>query len=203
MQGTQFRCLILIGLFAAAASLLTGIDGPRPLAEARWPSEAATYAVDGWTASPTRVDTAHGVTFATTIARRADGLLAEVALATSPEAKRIYRASAGVPFLGNGYTVDPAPPSLVPPSPERGALLVRRENDLRLLLHTSGERRGLLGNGTLAWGAVVLDAVAGRPNDYYRVTVLAPLGGPDPRAARDLTTLADALFPRLAAWYAN
>lgn len=203
MQVTQFRCLILIGLFAASALLLAGIDGPRPGTEARWPSEAATYTVDGWTASSTRVDTAHGVTFATTIVRRADGLIAEVALATSPEAKRIYRAGAEVPFLGNGYTVDPAPPSLVPPAPERGALLVRRGNDLRLLLHTYGERRGLLGHGPLAWGAVALDAVAGRPNDYYRIAVLAPLGGLDPRAAREVTSLADALFPRLATWYAN
>ncbi|MGH2354750.1 MAG: hypothetical protein ACRDJN_24335 [Chloroflexota bacterium] len=203
MQSATIRCLILIGVLATGAWLSAAIGEARVVPAARWPAESALYAVPGWTAGPAAVETIHGATLVQRHYLRPDGTTATLAVTTSPEAKRIYKAGAEVPFLGGGYTVDQAPPSIAPPAPGRGALIASREREAWLVLYTFGERRGLLGNGVLGWGMVALDATLGRPNDYYRASLMAPLTALDSLAAREVVALADTLFPRLATWYAG
>lgn len=203
MQGTQHRCLILVLVLAIGALVQAGLGGPRPTGAARWPTEDAVYRVDEWAMGPLAVESAHGVHHVMRTYHRADGSSATLAISTSPEAKRIYRAGADVPFLGSGYSVDPAPPSIVTPAAGYGALLVRREGELGLLLHAAGERRGLLGNGALGWGAAVLDAAVGGPNHYYLVRLLVPLDQLDSPHAAEAIKLVETLFPRLATWYAD
>ena len=53
----------------------------------------------------------------------------------------------------------------------------------------------------MGWGAAVVDAVLGRPNDYFKVYVAAPLDRSDSPAAQDVVVLAETLFTRLSAWY--
>jgi hypothetical protein len=108
-----------------------------------------------------------------------------------------------VPFLGSGYTVQPAPPGLVPPGPGRSALIARRGEETWLVLSTFGERRGRLGNGVLGWGLVALDSTLGIPNDYYRASVMAPVSGLAAEDVVPVVALADILFERLAGWYAG
>jgi hypothetical protein len=203
MHSIQYRSLILIGLLAASAWLMSAFDRPNKASVARWPTEDAVYAVDGWTSGHLAVESAHGVTIVSRNYRRADGTTASLAISTSPEAKRIYRAGAAVPFLGSGYTVDSAPPSLVPPVDGRTALFVQREGALGLLIYGYGERRGLLGNGVEGWGAVVLDGVSGRSNDYYLTRIFVPLDELDSSAVPAALALAETLMPRLAAWYGS
>ena len=203
MQSTRHRCLILVLVLAIGALLQASIEGPRKADAARWPTEDAVYGVEDWAMGPLAVESAHGVHHVVRTYRRADGASATLAISTSPEAKRIYRAGAEVPFLANGYAVEPAPPDVVPPSPSRGALLVRREGELGLLLHTAGERRGLMGSGTLGWGMVVLDAVAGQPNDYYLARVMTPLDRLDSPTVGEAVRMAETLFARVADWYAD
>jgi hypothetical protein len=203
MQNTQFRYLILTVLLAAGALVMAGFDRPREAGVSRWPIEDATYAVAGWAMGALSVDTVHGVTIITRTYRHPDGRTATLAISTSPEAKRIYRVGAEVPFLGSGYTVDPAPPSLVTPTDGRGALLVRREAEHGLLIFGYGERRGIVGNGGMGWSAVVVDAVLGRRNDYYLARVLSTLDPNGAASVSETVGLADTLLQRLAAWYAT
>jgi hypothetical protein len=203
MQGTQYRCLILIAVLATSWGLLSTVDKSEA-ASARWPAEDAPFAVDGWVLGRESVESPwHGVHFVTRHYVHPEGITARLTLKTHPEAKQLYRTGAEVAFLGGGYTVEPAPSGVVPPAAGREALLVRREDQLWLLLHTYGERRGLLGNGALAWSLAVLDGVLGRPNDYYQLSLVVPLSGPDSPAVQQATALADTLFPRLAGWYAD
>jgi len=199
MQGSASRYLILAGILVAGAGLLALLAKPPSVAAGRWPTEENLFIVGGWRPGPASLQRDHGVNFISRGYSRADGAEALLMVSTSPVAKNIYRAGADVPFLGSGYTVDPAPPSLVPGDPKRGALIVRRGNAASLLLYAYGERRGLIGNGLTAWAFVTLDSVVGQPNDYFLASVLAPL---DSASASDTVALADALFPRLAAWYA-
>jgi hypothetical protein len=202
MSSFHYRCVVLIAVLAAAGGLLLAIEATRTTAAPRAPDDTRLFAVEQWTAGPAKTEMAHGVQFVERGYRR-DGLSASLAIATSSEAKRIYRAGAEVPFLGSGYTVNPAPPSLVPPAPGRSAMILHREQEAWLLLSTYGERRGLLGSGPLAWGMVAVDALLGRPNDYYLLRLLAPLDRLDGDRVADVVALADTLFPRLAAWYAH
>ena len=205
MQSTQFRCLILIGVLAVGGWLLTLIDGTRVAdAAPRWPTDDGLYAVGDWITGPPVIEPRYGTQLVSRRYQRADGTQALLALWASPEAKRIYRAGPEVPFLGSGHAVDPAPPSLVPPAPGREAMTVRGDNnEAWLLLHTYGERRGLLGNGAFGWSMVALDATLGRPNDYYKAFVLAPLRSSAASDVQEVVLLADTLFGRLASWYAS
>jgi hypothetical protein len=67
-------------------------------------------------------------------------------------------------------------------------------------MYAYGERRGLLGNGVRAWTSALLDGIVGRPNDYYKMTLVAR--AEDIEAGHELAGLASALFPRIADWYA-
>ncbi|HEY7066110.1 MAG TPA: hypothetical protein VII06_31850 [Chloroflexota bacterium] len=203
MQSTGFRCLALVGILAAANWLLVLIGGPSAAEAARWPTDDRLYTVDDWFAGPAAVEDQHGVTFVTRRYHSLGGATATLVVATSPEAKRVYRAAPDVPFLGSGYATAPASPSVVPGAPGRDAVVVSRGNVSELLLYGYGERRGLLGNGVLGWGLVFLDGVLGQPNDYYQVSLVTPLERPDAPVAPAVVALADTLFPRLASWYGD
>lgn len=202
MRGTSLRCLILTAILTVGALSLIPIQRPRAAPPARWPSEDALYAVEGWAAGPLALEAERGGSVSRAYARP-DGMTATLVIMSSPEAKHVYRAGAEIPFLGGGQATEPAPPSLVPPAPGRTALLVGGADARSLAVYAVGERRGLLGNGALGWGLFALDATLGRPNDYFKLYLLAPLRRPDASDARLAAALADVLFPRVAAWYAD
>ena len=202
MQSAAVRCLILIAVLAAGTWLLATATPPRVPAAARWPTDEKVYAAGGWTAGPPTVEHASGAYAVRRDFVDAAGTVAHLVVVTSTEAKSVYRVGAEVPFLGSGYTVDPAPPSLVPPAPGRRALLARREDDRWLILTAMGERRGLVGNGVYGWTLVALDAMAGRANDYVRLHLLIPFDRLDADQGRAVAALGDTLFARLASWYA-
>jgi len=195
------RAVILTGLFFAAVALLVTLSAPQVEATPRFPTAEAVYGFAGWTVSPERVEGRPGVVFVTRDFARGDGERARLNITTSPQAKLVYRANADVPFLGNGYSVAPAPADLVPPRAERTAQIARRGNEFWLQIATFGERRGVFGNGTAAWGLAVFDMVLGRPNDYYLARVMLPYR--DATSAAAAIELADELFPRLAAYYGS
>jgi hypothetical protein len=202
MQDTTIRCLILVGVLALGQWLVQA-GAARPVGQhPRWPTEEAVFAVDGWTADPPTIEEAWGVAHVVRAYARPDGTTATLVISASVEAKRLYRTEPTTAFSGAGYEVGAPPPGLVAPAAGREALLLRRGDERWLLLSAFGERRGLLGNGAAGWGAAVLDGVRGRANDYFLVRVLAPLDGAAMPARDGAVALADALFPRLAAWYA-
>jgi hypothetical protein len=205
MPATAARCLILAAVLAVGNLLLLGIGQTRVAREARWPGDEAQqlYSVAGWTPQTPEVEPVYGTVLLQREYTRPDGAPALLALTTTPEAKRIYKAGAEVPFLGSGYTVQPAPASLVPPGPGRSALIARRGEEAWLVLATFGERRGRMGNGLLGWGLVALDSTLGIPNDYYRASVMAPLTNLDRREAEPIVELAETLFRSLEGWYAG
>jgi hypothetical protein len=195
--------IVLMVLFGATAWLLANLvpttDGPP-----RWPADGELYAADGWTVSPASVDDSRpGMTIISHAYARAAGTRATLVVSTSPMAKAIYRAGAAVPFLGNGYTVEPAPGTLVAVAGNREAFIARRLNETWLQVSIYGERRGQFGSGALAWTLSTLDALLGRPNDYYLARIVVPFDGNDLTAARQAVALADTIFPRLATYYAN
>ena len=71
-----------------------------------------------------------------------------------------------------------------------------------LVMYSFGERRGLLGNGPLAWTLAVLDGIVGQPNDYYKLYLSARMNQNDQQVGLDVADLARTLFPRVATWYA-
>jgi hypothetical protein len=200
MQNSQYRCVILAAVLGVGYTIAAGIDRPES-GDGRWPAEDAVYAVDGWAVSRATVENAWGVHSSSRRFAQRGGTTAWLTIRTSPDAKQIYRVGAELPFLGSGATVEPPPPTLTPQSSGRSALLVRRESDLVLVLYAYGERRGLVGNGPAAWGLMAVDAVLGRPNDYYQLSLQVPLDRLDSPKAQEAMALADELFPRLAAWY--
>jgi hypothetical protein len=205
MPAATVRCLILAAVLAVGNLLLLGIGQTRVVREARWPGVEAQqlYGVAGWTPQAPEVEPVHGTVLLQREYTRPEGAPALLVLTTTPEAKRIYKAGAEVPFLGSGYTVHPAPPGLVRPQAGRSALIARRGEESWLVLATFGERRGRLGNGVLGWGLVAVDSTLGIPNDYYRASVMAPLTGLAPEDVAPVVALADTLFERLAGWYSG
>jgi hypothetical protein len=123
------------------------------------------------------------------------GPRATVVVSTSPIAKAIYRAGAAVPFLGNGYTVEP-----LPASGNRDAFVARRGDEAWLQVSVYGERRGQFGSGPVAWALSTLDSLLGAPSDYYLARIVVPY---TPENLARATALADTLFPRLASYYAS
>jgi hypothetical protein len=204
MQNTTIRYIVLVAVLLLGAWLGATIDASRVERAARWPSEDAVFAAGGWTVSRETIQESwHGVRVIQRTYRRSDGKVATLSLVSSPDAKYIYRAGAEVPFLASGNLVSPAPVELVAPAPGQSAEIIRGPDDRAWLqVYAFGERRGLLGNGPLGWGMVAVDAVLGRPNDYFLARVLVPLAeANDQTAAREAANLAALVFPRLSAWY--
>lgn len=194
------RALVLSVLFVAAAILLAGVRAPRVEAAPRFPTDDAAYAVDGWKVSAESVEGRTGVLYVTRGFQHTDGTPARLTITTSPQAKLAYKAAADVPFLGNGYSVESAPADSVAPRANRSAQIARRGTETWLQIATFGERRGALGNGALGWGLAVFDTLLGRPNDYYLARILVVF---QPGSTARAVELADALFPRLAEFYAG
>ena len=203
MQSVRLRSSFLIAILVAALAVTMLTDTADAGAVPRWPTDARTLEVSGWSAGQPSSEFANGAEYVSWAYRSgASNVNATVTISTSPVAKRIYRAGPEVPFLGNGFEVEPAPYSMVAPTAGRGALIARRGDERFLAIHTYGERRGRLDNGVLAWGLNIFDTLLGRPNDYYLARVIVPLtGGNDDELGHMSTALADELFPRFAAWY--
>jgi hypothetical protein len=202
MRNTQYRSIVLIAILLAGWGLL-GVTQRAQADEARWPSENALYAVPGWAVGLASVDFVPPATHVVTRRYARPGSpVALVVLKTASEAKHIDRTGAEVGFLGGGYTVEPAPATLVPSAAGRSALIASRDSERWLVVYGYGERRGLLGNGAAAWGLAVLDGTLGHPNDYYSLSVMVRLDDDAAKAVAAID-LADALFPRVTGWYAE
>jgi hypothetical protein len=192
------RALLLVVVFGLAAVLLSVIHDPIEAAP-RWPTDNAVYSVDGWLVSAESVDDSRpGLTLATRVfVPRSGGDRATLVITSSPNAKAVFRAGAAVPFLGNGFTVEPAPVAAVG---AREAFIARRGSEAWLQISVYGERRGQFGSGVVGWTLSTVDSLLGRENDYYLARLVVPFQGE--ASARDAVVLAEALFPRLAAYYA-
>jgi hypothetical protein len=191
----------LIALLAGGNWWLAFGGAPRPLHDARWPVDEATYAVDGWTTGAAEVLNPGGGSIVLRRYDGPDGLHATLVLRSSPAAKHIYRSGAEVPFLGAGYGVSAMPSDLAPPPRYRG-LLAWREDQGFLVLHVYGDRRGLQEGSVVSWAAAILDAIQDQPNDYFQASLLFTLDRPIERVWPLADALASELFPRLAGWYA-
>lgn len=204
MQAVRRQYLILIGLFLIAGGVLATVDSPHPQSSPRWPTQDNVFAVDSWSMGTMHTELTNSIEYIDRSYRsRATGAEAVFSLATSPEAKRVYRASADVPFLGSGYSVESAPVELVPARANGGALLARRGDEIWLQIFAYGERRGTLGNGVAGWSAALLDATLARGNDYYLARLMAHMPSNDNLGlAQEASRLADILFTRVPAWYA-
>jgi hypothetical protein len=201
MPSTQHRCLILIMVLTAGWGLLVGTQKPEPPAT-RWPTDEDLFQVSNWQVSPPTVERPYGDVHVLTRHYSSSNVVkASLVVKTDHEAKNIYRAGIELGYQGGGYTVEPAPTDLVPTAPASGALVVSGQDKRWLVLYTHGERRGLLGSGPLAWTLATADGLLGQPGDYYQLTLLSRLDAVDPSSARQITELADILFPRVADWY--
>jgi hypothetical protein len=199
MPNAASRYLILAALLSVGA-LAFSVVRPPATASAHWPDDDAVFMADGWIASQQTVERYNGTQY---VSRHyvSPTQEARFVISTSTSPKGLYRAGPEIPFLGSGYTVEPAAQSLLPDGAP-AAYVVRGDGASYLLYYAYGERRGLLGNGAVGWAAVVADAILGNSNDYYLMSVLAPVDPDDAHTAADTAKLAGALFPRVAAWYA-
>ena len=200
------RSLVLLGLLLVGCIGMR-FSGDRQLSPARWPSDDAVYQTAGWLVAPATVDTIQTDEETEAIVqrtyRRIDGdQTGNLVVWThpQPQAKTQFRKGPDRDLLGDGYTVEAAPPGLIAPIQGGGSFIARRGGDAWLALYTFGERRGRLGDSPLAWGLAELDAVLDRPNDYFLARLLFPLDL-DPVALQSATGLAEVLFARLGDWY--
>jgi hypothetical protein len=203
MQNIHLRFFVLIALFVSSV-LAFGIVEPSNLPAApRWPDQDSLYQVEGWQTTAPKVELANGTEYVTRDYDSLTGQRATLTISTSPVAKRVYRAGAEVPFLGNGYVVEPAPHTLASTGAAGGALVARKGDQSWLQIHVYGERRGQFGTGALAWALSVVDTMAGYPNDYYLLRIVVPFNDGDERELEAAESLAGTLFPRVGAWYAG
>jgi hypothetical protein len=208
LQTPNFRYLVLTAGLLAGAGLYAASGAPLGAGTARWPAADDVYTVPAWSVGREAVEdnTNHaGVVthLVSRVFRDPDGATATLTV-LSNQAPKLYGTGAEVPFLGSGYTVEPA---LTDPATVGGdgvsALVAQRGTEQWLVMYAYGERRGLLGNGPLPWTLAVVDGILGQPNDYYKLYLAARTDQLDPRQGRAVAELAHTLFPRIAAWYAS
>jgi hypothetical protein len=200
MQAANVRYVVLTLVLLVGAAGYAALGAPRGMGEPRWPELGAVYDVGAWTVRAPRVEVVNRSVFVTRAFERSGGGTATLTIVTSQEPK-VYGAGAEVPFLGNGYSVEPAPPDMVSTARGVSSLVATGSVDRWLVMYAFGERRGLTGNGSLGWTLAVIDGLLGRPNDYYKLYLMARVDGLDPGAGRDVAELAGTVFPRVAAWY--
>jgi hypothetical protein len=200
------RLLALAALFVLAASAAWYFQaGQSAQPDPRWPTADGEFGIAGWQVSPAAIERANGNVYVTREYQQNASPTARVTfvLTTSEDAKSIYRAGADVPFLGSGFEAEPVPAGLVPVTPNRGPLLMRRREERWLQIYAYGERRGMLGNGLVGWSLATIDSAVGTPKDYYLLRALVPLSDLAAPGASQVVEIADTLFPRLAEWYAR
>src|SRR5207253_7914266 len=128
-----------------------------------WPESQALYTTNVWSAGPQSVE--HNMSsgsrtdLVTRTFRNQAGATATLTIVTN-QAPKVYGAGAEVPFLGNGYTVEPASPDLLSVAGSGvNALVARRGPERWLVIYAYGERRGLLGNGPIPWTLAIMDGI--------------------------------------------
>lgn len=199
-----FRALIL-GAMLALGALGARAGDAHASTVGRAPVGDDVFAAPGWTVGPPTVLKQNEVTFVSRRYTATSGdASAVLSVAVSSQAKKVYRAGPEIPFEGTGYAIAVAPAGLITPKTSWSTLIARRGNDALLLVTAHGERRGLLGNGALAWVAATFDGVVGARNEYFQATFVAPLSGHDnPLVAHEVQALAGRVFQQLARWDAN
>ncbi|MBV9172328.1 MAG: hypothetical protein JOZ81_19820 [Chloroflexi bacterium] len=203
MQTSIIRTFVLVAVLLSGAALYPLVGETHSAAIARWPGSDVHLEAENWSTGPLSVDQASTDTaIVSRVFSSQSGATATLSLVTSGTPK-LYAAGAEVPFLGSGYQVETPSRDLVPADDNVRALVARRGAEEWLVLYAYGERRGLLGNGALAWGFAVLDGLAGRQNDYYKMYLVAGVEELDATAGRDVAKLAGAIFPQVARWYAG
>ncbi|HEX8968005.1 MAG TPA: exosortase-associated EpsI family protein [Chloroflexota bacterium] len=203
MQTVNVRYVCLSLLLFLGAGLYALLGEPPGPGNPRWPTADDIYAVDSWSMAPPSVERINTADFVTRAYQSPTGATATLTIQTY-QAPKLYAAGPEVPFLGNGYTVSPAPIE-VPSAADDGvgALVAQRGAERWLVMYAYGERRGLLGNGPLAWALAVSDGILGRPNDYYKLYLMVRTDQADATPGQEASRLAHELFPRVAAWYAS
>ncbi len=202
MQTAYARYILLTLVFVGGAALYAVLGDPLGAGTARWPLADSFYAVEPWTVGPQVDDSNNGTGVVSRVLRHPSGASATLSI-VSNQAPKIYGPGAEVPFLGNGYTVPAMPPDVATLQGEGvQALVATRGTERWLVMFAYGERRGLLGNGPLAWVLALGDGVLGRPNDYYKLYLAARTDTAPASADQQVADLAHVLFPRIAAWYA-
>jgi hypothetical protein len=200
MQTANLRYFSLTFILLAATGVYAALGTPLGAGTPRWPTVDSLYVVDNWFAGPERVEQTGQTNIISRTFRQAKGASATLTMVTN-QAPKLYGAGAEVPFLGNGFTVEHAPPD-VPASGIQGVsgLMAQRAGERWLVMYAYGERRGLLGNGPMPWALALSDGILARPNDYYKLYLMASADQVNQHGS-EVVGLASALFPRIAAWY--
>jgi hypothetical protein len=200
MQAANLRYLVLILVLLGGAGLYTVLSNqPRDTAP-RWPGTDSVFAIAPWSSQTVDVSQGGTTNLVTRAFRSSTGTAATFTLVAN-KGPKLYGPGAEVPVLGSGYLAEPASADLLGgPTPGVGGLIATRGSERWLVMYAYGERRGLLGNGPAAWSLAVFDGIVGNPNDYYKMYLIGRAD--DVRSAREVANLAQALFPRVAEWYA-
>jgi hypothetical protein len=204
LQIPNARYLFLTLILLSAAGLYVAMGEPNSSGQARLPDMAdALFTVEGWTAGPSKVESASTNTSTLTRGFVSPSGVPATLTVFANQAPKLYAAGGEVPFLGNGFEVSTPPADLVPPAGDGvHALVARRDTETWLVMYAYGERRGLLGNGPLPWTLALMDGIVGAPNDYYKLYLMVRADRLDAKLGHDVADLAGRLFPRIQAWYA-
>jgi hypothetical protein len=203
---TYRYCLILLCL-VVGAGLLNSTAVKRTQQPTRWPSEDSFFALPGWSVGPADLQLGDGDQSTGALLRRDYVDLAgrhftfDLWSNPEPQAKMLFRKGPDRDFQGAGYLTESVSADIATPPPGGGVLIARRGPDAWLVVYSYGERRGLLGNGPMAWSLAEWDGLVDRPNDYFLARVAVPFAD-DQAAADEAVDLANVLFPRLVSWYA-
>ena len=201
MQTASARYLVLAMVLLVGAALYLAMGQPLGAGTPRWPAADGLYTQADWSVGPQNVERATTAQI-TRLFRSRAGATATLVI-FSNQAPKLYGAGAEVPFLGNGYSVEPLPTELLPVRDTGVQGLIAQQGSERwLVLYAYGERRGLLGNGPLPWALAFVDGVLGRPNDYYKLYLSARIDNAPAGFDRGVVQLAMSIFPRIAGFYA-
>jgi hypothetical protein len=204
MQTTSVRYLFLALVLITAAAFCGAVSETHGVGAPRWPADDAVYASDAWTMAPLTVEhSSNNTDIVSREYRGANGIQATLSLVTN-QAPKLYGPGAEVPFLGSGFTVEQAPSATTSGDwPGIGSLTAVRGQEHWLVMYAYGERRGLLGNGPLAWTLALLDGLMGSPHSYYKMYLLTRMDPSNPSTTLAVAQLASSLFPKIAGWYAG
>ncbi len=184
MQTPNFRYLVLIATLLARAGLYAASGEPLGGGTARWPAADDVYMVEPWSVGSQAIEdnTNHaGVVthLVTRVFRSPNGGAASLTV-LSNQAPKLYGAGAEVPFLGSGYTVQPARADLDPGVDDGvGALVAQRGTEQWLVMYAYGERRGLGAHAVPAHRGLVRSVTQEDP-----VQLLPPADAASPGSSR-------------------